>query len=202
MDGGLVEVVGIADAVEARHRRHDHDVAAAGQQGRRGAQPQFFDFVVDAEVFLDIGVGGRQVGFGLVVVVVGDEIFDEVFGEEVFEFAVQLGGQGLVVAQDKGRPVQPGDDVGHGERLARPGHAHKCRGRVALPNGGNNLLDGGRLVARRLIRRCQFKIHLRSSCPTPIGHLFISFLSLSLSFRFLRQLFVDILRGRRRFSRR
>jgi len=39
--------------------------------------------------------GGGNVGFGLVVVVVADEIFDSVFGEEGFELVVELGGQGF-----------------------------------------------------------------------------------------------------------
>ena len=50
------------------------------------------DLFIDGGVFFDEGVGARDVGFGLVVVVVGDEIFDGVVGEEGFEFGVELGG--------------------------------------------------------------------------------------------------------------
>ena len=167
MDGGLVEVVRIADAVEAGHRRHDDDVAPSGQQGGRSAEPEFLDFVVDAEVFLDIGVGGRQVGLGLVVVVVGNEILDEVLGKERFELAVELGGEGLVVAEDEGGAVELGDDVGHREGLPGAGHAHECSRSIPLADRRYDLPDGLRLVPGRLIRCYQLKIHvLLGLCPT------------------------------------
>jgi hypothetical protein len=41
------------------------------------------DLVVDRGVLLDVEVLGRDVGLGLVVVVVGDEVLDRVVGEEV-----------------------------------------------------------------------------------------------------------------------
>ena len=40
------------------------------------------DLLVDRGFFLDIGVGARNIGFGLVVVVIGDEILDRVVGKE------------------------------------------------------------------------------------------------------------------------
>ena len=68
---------------------------------------------------------GRDVRLGLIVVVVADEVLDEVVREELLELAVQLGGEGLVVAEDQRRPLGPFDDVGDGEGLARPGHAQQ-----------------------------------------------------------------------------
>ena len=52
--------------------------------------------------FSMIGVGARDVGLGLVVVVVGDEVLDRVVGEEVLELAVELGGERLVGGEDEG----------------------------------------------------------------------------------------------------
>src|SRR5690349_23077517 len=52
--------------------------------------------LVHARLLLDVGVGARDVGLGLVVIVVADEIFDRVVGEEALELAVELGGQDLV----------------------------------------------------------------------------------------------------------
>ena len=54
------------------------------------------DLVVDERVLLDVGVRLGDVGLGLVVVVVGDEVLDRVLREERLELAVQLGGQRLV----------------------------------------------------------------------------------------------------------
>ena len=79
-DGRGVEVGGVAGAVEARDARYDDDVAASRQQRGDGLKPHLLDLVVDREVFFNIGVRRRKVGFGLVVVVVGDEVFDGVFG--------------------------------------------------------------------------------------------------------------------------
>jgi len=39
------------------------------------------DLLVDRRVLLDVGVGLRDVGLGLVVVVVGDEVLDRVLGK-------------------------------------------------------------------------------------------------------------------------
>jgi hypothetical protein len=61
--------------------------------------------VVDRRVLLDEGIGGRHVGLGLVVVVVGDEVLDRVVREELAELAVELRGQGLVVGHDDRRPL-------------------------------------------------------------------------------------------------
>ena len=54
---------------------------------------------------LDVGVGARHVGLGLVVVVVGDEVLDRVVGEEALELAVELGGQRLVGREDQRRAL-------------------------------------------------------------------------------------------------
>ena len=85
-----------ADAVQAGNRGdNDHIIALEQRPRRRVAH------AVDGLVhrfLLDVGVGARHVGFGLVVIVVADEIFDGVVGEEALELPVQLGGEDLVGA--------------------------------------------------------------------------------------------------------
>ena len=58
------------------------------------------------ESFSMIGVGRGDVGLGLVVVVVADEVLHRVLREELLELAVELGRQGLVGGDDQGRAVQ------------------------------------------------------------------------------------------------
>ena len=58
-----------AEAVDARHRGDDDDVAP-GEQRVGGRVPEPLDLVVDRAVLLDVGVGLRDVRLGLVVVVV------------------------------------------------------------------------------------------------------------------------------------
>ena len=94
-----------ADAVDAGHRGDDDDVVALEQRARRGVA-HAVDLLVDRRFLLDVGVGARHVGFGLVVVVVGDEVLDRVVGEEALELAVELGRQGLVGREDQGRALR------------------------------------------------------------------------------------------------
>ena len=76
-DDPLLVLLGRAEAVDARDRGDDHDVAAREQvRRRRVAEP--VDVVVPRAVLLDVEVGLRDVRLGLVVVVVGDEVLDRV----------------------------------------------------------------------------------------------------------------------------
>ena len=137
-----------AQAVDARHRRHDDDVAP-GQQRAGGRVPQPVDLVVDRRVLLDVGVGLRDVGLGLVVVVVGDEVLDRVVGEQLAELVGQLGGQGLVGRHDQRRPLDLLDDPGGGRRLAGAGDAEQHDVVLAGLDPPGDLVDRGRLVAAR-----------------------------------------------------
>ena len=83
----------------------------------------FFDFVVDGTVFFNVGIGGGDVGLGLVVVEVGDKVVDGVIGKKLLELGEELGGEGFIVGEDEGRAAVVLDDVGHGEGLARAGDA-------------------------------------------------------------------------------
>ena len=78
-----------------------------------------------SNLLLDEGVGAGEIGFGLVVIVVADEVLHGVFGEELLELGGKLGGQGLVVADDQRGPFRPRDDVSHGEGLAAAGNAEQ-----------------------------------------------------------------------------
>ena len=123
---------GLAEAVDARDRRDDQHVVALEQRLGRG-MAQLVDLVVDARVLLDEGVGRGDVRLGLVVVVVGDEVADRVFGEQALELVVELRGERLVRRHHQRRPVHLRDHVGHREGLARAGDAeqhlmrHACR---------------------------------------------------------------------------
>ena len=79
--------------------------------------PQLVDLVVAARILLDVGVGPGQVGLGLVVVEVADEVLDGVVREELAEFRVQLGRKRLVVGQHQRRPLNLFDDRRHRERV-------------------------------------------------------------------------------------
>ncbi len=124
--------LGRSEAVDARHARDDDDVAALEERPRR-RQPQPVDLVVDDGFLLDVRVGRRHVGFGLVVVVVADEELDGVLRKEAPELLEELRGQRLVVHHDERRPVHARQHLRHREGLARAGDAEQHLRPVAAP---------------------------------------------------------------------
>ena len=160
VDGAFLELGGVADAVDAADGADDDDVAAPAEQGRGGAKSQLVELVVDLKVFFNIGVGGWYVGLGLVVVVVGNEIFDGVVGEKLLELAIELRRQRLVVAHHQCGTVELCDDVGHGEGLAAARDTQQYLGTLAATYAVDQLLYGLGLVARRREIGFKLKVHL------------------------------------------
>ena len=109
------------------------------------AQP--VDPLVDSRVLVYVSVRGRHVRLGLVVVVVRDEIFHRIVGEEGLELGVELGGERLVVREHEGGAAMPGNHVGDREGLARTGHPFQSLELPALGKPGAERLDGLGLVA-------------------------------------------------------
>jgi hypothetical protein len=120
---------------------------------RRVSRPEValpVDLVVDRAVLLDIGVARRDVGLGLVVVVVADEVLDPVVREEVAELVGQLCRQALVGRQHQGRLLHPLDRPRHRGALAGAGDAEQRLEPIAAQDALSQLVDGPRLVAGRL----------------------------------------------------
>ena len=151
------EVLRTADAVQAADGRDDDHILASGEQRGCGGEAQTVDLLIDAQVFLDIRVGGGDIRLGLVVVVVTDEVLDSVMREERAHLGVELCGEGLVMREDQRRPVELGDDIGYGEGLAATGNAEQglrpCAGADAVHQCG----DGLRLVAGRSVWGLEFE---------------------------------------------
>ena len=147
-----------ADTVDAGHGGHDDDVVALQQRARRRVA-HAVDLLVDRGVLFDVGVGARNVGFGLVVVVIADEILDRVVGEETLELAVELGGQRLVRREDDGGALRRLDHLGHGVGLAGAGDAEQHLRAVVAVDAFDQFLDRGRLVALRLVFGFDLEAH-------------------------------------------
>ena len=143
-----------ADTVDARHRGDDDHVVAL-QQSAGGGVAHPVDLLVDRGFLLDIGVGARDVGLRLVVVVIGDEILDRVVREEALELAIELRGERLVRGQDQRGALGRLDHLRHGESLARAGDAEQHLIALMLVDAGDQFLDGGRLIALRIELRSQ-----------------------------------------------
>ena len=148
-----------AQAVDAADGGDD-DAVAALEQRPGGGKTQLVELVIDGGFLLDVNVAGGYVGFRLVIVVIRYEVFDRVVGEEALELVVKLGGQSLVVGQDQRRAIEPLDDLGHGEGLARAGHPQQHLVLFTVRQAAAERLDGRALVALRLVIAVQFEIHI------------------------------------------
>ena len=141
-----------ADPVDAGDRGDDDHVAAREQRRRRRVA-QAVDLVVDRGVLLDVEVLGRDVGLGLVVVVVADEVLDRVVGEELAELVAELRGQRLVVRDHERGPLDPLDRRRHREGLAGAGRAEQRLEALPALQPLGEALDRLRLVGGRACRR-------------------------------------------------
>ena len=89
----------VAQTVDAGNGGDDNDVAAF-KNAAGGGVAHAVDLLVDGGIFFDICVGFGNVGFRLIIIVVGNEIFHMVVRKELFHFAVKLGGKDLVGRHD------------------------------------------------------------------------------------------------------
>src|SRR5438094_1342558 len=145
-----VHLVGLgrAEAEDGADAGDDDDVAPGEERGRRRVA-QAVDLLVDGRVLLDVEIAARDVGLGLVVVVVGDEVLDRVLREERAELVAQLGGQRLVVREDERGLLDGLDRPGHRHRLAGARGAEQRQGALAGLEALGERDDGVRLVGGR-----------------------------------------------------
>jgi len=171
---------GRAEAVDAGDGGDD-DAVSSFEEAARGGETELVQLFVDGGFLLDEEVAGWDVGFGLVIVVVGDEVFDGVLGEEGFELVVELGGESLVVREDEGGALDLLDDLGHGEGFARAGDAEQDLILLAGSQAGDEFRDGSGLIALRCVGGGELKVHsppeyhlgeeeAKSTCPAGRAH--------------------------------
>ena len=113
--------------------------------------PQPLHVVVDRAVLLDVGIGLRDIRLGLVVVVIGDEVFDGVVGQHLSKLISQLRGERLVRRHHQGGPLQFLDKPGRGGRFPGAGGAEQYDIALPRPDPALQLLDRGGLIAGWLV---------------------------------------------------
>jgi hypothetical protein len=109
--------------------------------------PHLIDFFIDLGVLLDIGIGGGNISFGLIIVVITDEEFDSILRKELFELAIKLGGQSLIMRDDQRGFLDPLNHIGHGEGLSGTGHTQKDLVLGPFQNILTQYSNGLRLIA-------------------------------------------------------
>ena len=144
----------VADAIDRRNRG-DHDAVLPLQNrfGRRKAH--LLDVLVDRRILLDVQIARRHIRFGLVIIVIGNEILDRIFGKELAEFGIELRRERLVRREHDRRPAGACDHVGHGVGLARARHAKQRLISEPVLDALDQLVDRLRLVAGRQKRLVQ-----------------------------------------------
>ncbi len=91
----------------------------------------------------------RNIGLGLIVIVIGDEILDGVVGKESLELTIELRREGLVGRDDERGPLHPVYHVGHRKGFARSGNPEQCLLADAVEQAGGEFLDCLGLVPGR-----------------------------------------------------
>ena len=137
---------GVAHGINAADAGDDNHVLAFTHRGG-GAVTQAVDLFIDGSVLLDVGIAGGDIGLGLVIIVVGDEILHRAVRKKGPQFAAELGGQRFVVGQNQRGLLHPFDDGSHGEGLAAAGHTQQHLIFFALQNAPGQAVDGGGLIA-------------------------------------------------------
>jgi len=141
-----------SDTIKARNRCDDDHVVAFEQRPRR-RMPHAVDRLVYRGFFLDVRIRPRDIGLGLIIVIIADEIFDRVVREETLELTIKLRREDLVRREDQRGPLHRLDHLGHRERLARPRDAEQHLITLAGLRRLDEFLDRGRLIPRgRIIR--------------------------------------------------
>ena len=74
--------------------------------------------LIDGRILFNEKIARRHISFGLIVVVVGNEVFDSVVREELTHFTVELRRKRLVGRHHDGRHSQARNDVSHRKGLA------------------------------------------------------------------------------------
>ena len=149
-----------ADAVDAGDGSDDDDVAAL-EERTRGAHAQLVELVVDGGFLVDINVGGRNVGFRLIKIVVADEIFDGVLREKRFELVIKLRGESFVVRKHERGPVESFDQLGYCKCFAGARYAEEHLMLFAAFNAARKLFNGRGLITTWLIVAAQLEVHGR-----------------------------------------
>ena len=108
-----------------------------------------------------------NVGFRLIVVVVGHKVFHGIVREKFLELRAQLGSQRLVMGQHQSGTLDGLNHLGHGIGLAAARNAQKHLFLNTIVQAVHQCLNGSRLIAGRLI----FTYHMKLSHDEPPGKL-------------------------------
>ena len=115
------------------------------------------DLFVDGRFLLDEGIGAGYIGLGLVIIIIGNEIFHRIMRKKAFEFAVELRGERLVGRKDQSGAVCFRDDLGGGEGFSGSRNTEQNLIALTALNAFDKFGNCVRLVSCRLILGYDFE---------------------------------------------
>ena len=118
---------------------------------------QLVYLIVDLGIFFYICVRRRHISLRLIIIIIADEILHRILREELSEFSVELGGQSLIVTDDKSRFLYFLYDLRHGECLAGAGYTHESLAFFAVNYTLRQRLYGFGLISCHFKRSVYFK---------------------------------------------
>ena len=124
---------------------------------------ELINLVIDRAILFDISIARRDIGLRLVVIIVGNEVFYCIIGEELLELTIKLPGQRFIMCNNQSRLVDLSNNLTHGIGLTSTRRPHENLGLLAPINIIHQLLDSLRLVTRWLVLRHQFKFIICNS---------------------------------------
>ncbi len=134
-----------SNTVDTGDRRHDdHIITFQQRAGCRVAHP--VNLLVDRAFFLNKRIRPCHIGFGLIVVIVRDEILDRIVREEAFELPIELRRQRLVGRKDQCRTLCLRNQLRHGEGLTRTRNTQQNLRIIAILKTGFQIRNRCRLV--------------------------------------------------------
>ena len=105
--------------------RGDNDTIIAFQNGARRGVAHPVDLLIHRTVFFNECVGARNIGFGLVIVVIGYEIFNRIVREKALKFGIKLRRERFIWRHNQGRALGRLNNLGHGESFTGPRDAEQ-----------------------------------------------------------------------------
>ena len=103
------------------------------QQRCRSRVTHFFNLLINLRILLYICIGGRHIGFRLIIIVIADKVFHCIFRKKLLKLTVQLRRQRFIVGNDQRRPIGFRNDIGHGKGFTRTGHTqHNLLGQARI----------------------------------------------------------------------
>ena len=142
----------LSDPVDGRDGRNQNRVAPL-KDTFGGRKAHLLDMLVDGCILFDKKISRRNIGLGLVVVVVADKVLDGIIREKIPHFRIKLSRKRFIGRHNQCGNADPGNDIGHGKGLAGPRDPEKRLSRQALFYPLSEFLNRLSLIACRRIRR-------------------------------------------------